>query len=133
VNQNPELQPDSLLFDADVWPELSVVEGDCAGLGFAEVAVGSKHQLGVVLDESDRDPLPRPTALDPARESLQLSHFTTAGDLSRAFQSIAWDSDELARQVTWTAPEQPGLVRFWLVVRDFRGGSANALRAVCVQ
>jgi hypothetical protein len=64
---------------------------------------------------------------------LQLSHFTTAGDLSRAFESIAWDSAELQRQVSWTAPKAPGLVRFWLVLRDFRGGSAFTERAACVQ
>jgi hypothetical protein len=77
--------------------------------------------------------LPRPTKLDPARESLQLAHFTTAGDLSRAFDTIAWNTDELSREVTWRAPSEPGLVRFWLVLRDFRGGSAFVERAVCVQ
>jgi hypothetical protein len=133
VNENPELQPDSIAFDSDVWPELPAVDGDCSGLGFVEVAVGSKHVITVALDESDRDPLPRPTKLDPSRESLQLSHFTTAGELSRAFDSVAWDSEELERQVSWTAPKQPGLVRFWLVLRDFRGGGAFTERAVCVQ
>lgn len=133
VNSNPELQPDSIAFDADSWPELPAVDGDCAGLGFVEVAASSKHSITVALDESDRDPLPRPSKLDPARESLQLSHFTTAGDLSRAFETIAWDSAELSRQVSWTAPKEPGLARFWLVLRDFRGGGAFTERAVCVQ
>ena len=77
--------------------------------------------------------MPRPTKLDPSRESLQLSHFTTAGELSRAFDSVPWDSEELERQVSWTAPKQPGLVRFWLVLRDFRGGGAFIERAACVQ
>jgi len=133
VNLNPELQPDSLAFDDAVWPELAAVDGDCAGLGFVEVAVGSAHRIAVQLDESDRDPLPRPSKLDPSRESLQLARFTTSGDLSRAFDTIAWDTDELAREATWTAPQEPGLARFWLVLRDFRGGSAFVERAVCVQ
>lgn len=133
VNENPELQPDGIVFDGDAWPELPAVDGDCTGLGFVEVAAGSKHLITVALDESDRDPLPRPSELDPSRESLQLSHFTTAGDLTRAFDTIAWDSEELERQVTWTAPKSPGLVRFWLVLRDFRGGSAFTERAACVQ
>ncbi len=133
VNSNPELQPDSIAFDGDTWPELPAVAGDCTGLGFVEVAAGSKHGITVALDESDRDALPRPSKLDPARESLQLSHFTTQGDLSRAFETIAWDSADLLRQVSWTAPKEPGLVRFWLVLRDFRGGSAFTERAVCVQ
>lgn len=133
VNSNPELQPDSIAFDGDSWPELPAVDSDCTGLGFVEVAVGSKHSISVALDEGDRDALPRPSQLDPARESLQLSHFTTSGDLSRAFETIAWDSAELSRQVSWTAPKLPGLVRFWLVLRDFRGGGAFTERAVCVQ
>jgi hypothetical protein len=83
--------------------------------------------------ERDRDPLPRPTKLDPSRESLQLAHFTTLGDLTRAFDTIAWDTDELSREVTWTAPLEPGLARFWLVLRDFRGGSAFVERSACVE
>jgi hypothetical protein len=133
VSSNPELQPDSIAFDAEVWPDLPAIDGDCAGLGFVEVAASSQHSLTVLLDDSDRDPLPRTSKLDPARESLQLSHFTTAGDLTRAFEMVAWDSDELQRQVSWTAPKEPGLVRFWLVLRDFRGGSDFTERAVCVQ
>jgi hypothetical protein len=133
VNLNPELQADSLTFDDGAWDELPVVDGDCAGLGFPEVSVSSEHRIALQLDESDRDTLPRPTKLDPARESLQLSHFATAGDLSRAFETIAWDSSELSRQVAWTAPKDAGLVRFWLVLRDFRGGGAFVERAVCVQ
>jgi hypothetical protein len=133
VNSNPELEPDGIAFDADAWPELPAVAGDCAGLGFLEVPASSKHDITVLLDESDRDPLPRPSELDPARESLQLSHFTTGGDLTRAFETIAWDSSVLERHVSWTAPKEPGLVRFWLVLRDFRGGGAFTERAVCVQ
>jgi hypothetical protein len=133
TNLNPELLPEDLTLDDEVWPELPAVDGDCAGLGFPEVAVSSKHRLGITLGEADRDPLLHPSRLDPARESLQLSHFTTAGDLEHAFQSIAWDSAELAREVNWTAPKEPGLTRFWLAVRDFRGGGAFAERAICVQ
>jgi hypothetical protein len=133
VNLNPELAPDAIAFDGDAWPELPASDGDCAELGFPEVAGKSKHELTVVLDPSTRDPLPRPSSLGPARESLQLAHFTTAGDLARAFDSIAWDAQDLTRRVAWTAPATPGLVRFWFVLRDFRGGSAFAERAVCVR
>jgi hypothetical protein len=133
VNQNPTLEPASLTFDGQEWPELAAVEGDCAGLGYVEVTAGSSHAFEVALSEDDRDALPHPEPLDPARESLQLSHFTTGGDLSRAFESIAWDSDELLRRTTWKAPKEPGLVRFWLVLRDFRGGADFLERDVCVQ
>jgi hypothetical protein len=132
VNSNPELDPDGIAFDAEPWPDVPAIEGDCAGLGFVEVAASSKHSITVLLDESARDPLPSSSELDPTRESLQLSHFTTAGDLSGAFETVAWDSAALQRQVGWTAPKEPGLARFWLVLRDFRGGSAFTERAVCV-
>ncbi len=133
VNLNPELQAESLSFDDAIWPDLAPLSGDCAGLGFPEVDAQSEHSLTVRLDESDRDVLPRPSELDPARESLQLSHFVSDGDISRAFESIAWDSAELSRTVTWKAPGAPGLVRFWFVLRDLRGGGAFATRAVCVK
>jgi hypothetical protein len=133
VNANPELDAEHIFFDDAMWPDQTAVDGDCAGLGFVEVAVGSEHRITVQLDESDRDPLPRASKLDPSRESLQLAHFATAGDLSRAFDTIAWDTDELRREVTWTAPQTPGLTRFWIVLRDFRGGSAFVERSACVQ
>lgn len=133
VNQNPELQPDSLGFDDDAWPAVAPVSGDCAGQGFVEVDPATTHTIQVQLDEEDRDALPHPDKLDPARESLQLSHFATDGDLGRAFESVAWDSEELGRSTTWKAPDATGLVRFWIVLRDFRGGGAWVERAVCVR
>ncbi|HEY6079006.1 MAG TPA: hypothetical protein VIW29_09400 [Polyangiaceae bacterium] len=133
VNHNPTLEPEAILFDGEPWSELPPAAGECAGLGYAEVEVGSAHTLEVALDAADRDALPRPSKLDPSRESLQLSHFTTDGDLSRAFESVAWDSDALLRRASWSAPAHTGLVRFWLVLRDFRGGSDFVQRAVCVR
>jgi hypothetical protein len=133
TNLNPTLEPESLRFDDEPWPDLPAVAGDCAGLGFAEVEAGSAHTLQVSLAESDRDALPHPTELDPRRESLQLSHFATAGELDRAFESIAWDSDDLVRRASWQAPGRAGLVRFWLVLRDLRGGSDFVERAICVR
>jgi hypothetical protein len=133
VNHSPTLEADSISFDGETWPELEAAPGDCAGLGYDEVAAGSSHSIEVALDAADRDALPHPSSLDPKRESLQLSHFATAGDLSRAFDAIEWDSDDLVRRASWTAPKQSGLVRFWLVLRDFRGGSDFTERAVCVR
>jgi hypothetical protein len=132
VNQNPTLEPASLTFDGQEWPDLPAVEGDCAGQGYVEVEAGSSHAFEVALSENDRDPVPHPQALDPVRESLQLSHFTTGGDLSRAFESIAWDSGELLRRTTWKAPKNAGLIRFWLILRDLRGGGDFVERSVCV-
>lgn len=133
VNFNPALQPEAIFFDDQEWPDIPVTDGDCGGLGLPEVEAGSRHTFEVDLDAGDRDALPQSSDLDPTRESLQLSHFTTGGDLSRAFETIHWDSDELVRVTSWTAPRQPGLVRFWLILRDFRGGSSFVTRSVCVQ
>lgn len=133
ANLNPELRSDSIELDEASWPALEPVAGDCGGLGFPEVDVGTQHSIAVRLEESDRDALPRSSELDPTRESLQLSHFISAGDVTRAFETIAWDSDALDRQVAWTAPDAPGLARFWFVLRDFRGGAAFTERAVCVR
>ncbi len=133
ANQNPELEPETIAFDGEPWPHVAAIDGDCRGLGLPEVEAGSTHRLDVALSEADRDPLLRASRLDPARESLQLSRFATDGDLSRAFESIAWDSRELLRSVTWKAPSRSGFVRFWLILRDFRGGGAFAERSVCVR
>lgn len=132
LNLNPNLQPEAILFDQQEWLDVPAVDGDCSGHGFPEVDTASSHTFMIELDRADRDPLPQSSELDPERESLQLSHFATAGDLSRAFQTIAWDSNDLARTATWTAPRERGLVHFWLVLRDFRGGSAFVTRSVCV-
>jgi hypothetical protein len=132
LNLNPTLQPESVLFDEQEWLDIPAVDGDCRGLGFPEVEPASSHTFVIELDRADRDPLPQSSELDPERESLQLSHFASAGDLSRAFQTIAWDSNDLSRATTWTAPRETGLVRFWLVLRDFRGGSSFVTRSVCV-
>jgi hypothetical protein len=131
VNYNPSIGEPS--FDGGPWPDLPAREGDCAGLGYAEVTPGSEHELGVRLSERDRDQLLGESALAPSRESLQLSHFVTAGELPHAFQVLGWEAEELARTSAWRAPERAGLVQFWLVLRDYRGGSDFTQRAVCVR
>jgi hypothetical protein len=133
VNTNPELQAEAITFDDAVWPDVPLTDGDCTGLGLPEVEPESTHAVEVELDESDRDPLLRNSELDPTRESLQLAHFVSGGDITRAFETIAWNGDELQRRVDWRAPKAPGLARIWFVLRDFRGGGAFAERAICVK
>lgn len=133
ANRNPELPAAALAFDDEPWPDLPLPDGACLGLGLPELAPDSTHELRVELAESDRDQLPATSSLEPTRETLQLSHFISAGDVTRAFETIAWNQDELSRRVSFTAPAEPGLVRIWFVLRDFRGGGAFASRAVCVR
>jgi hypothetical protein len=46
----------------------------------------------------------------------------SAGDITRAFETIAWDSDELNRSVRWKAPDAPGLTRVWSFCEIFAAG-----------
>jgi hypothetical protein len=129
-NRNPVLLADDITFDG-----ASMAEGrDCATL--PSVAHGSSHTLELRLDESDRDAVPQKTSADPPKEELQVSHFTTAGELERAFTVFEASDTGLVARVSWKAPTtapSDGLVRFFLVVRDLRGGSDFVERAVCME
>jgi len=129
VNYNPVLEPESVLFDGAPWAAGS----DCAILPAA--VPGSGHTLDLLLDEADREPLVAPTSVDPEREPLQASHFATGGELQRAFTVFHADQNDLTASVSWKAPDTAppsGLVRFFFVVRDSRGGTDWLERAVCV-
>ena len=109
------------------------------------VAAGSKdHVIGNTTDGSDREPytvvMGDPPVATPARESLQISQFTTAGKLKSQF-SFVEATDENATttvDVIWDAPaagEVPAagaVVTFTFVVRDDRGGTDWTSRTLCV-
>jgi hypothetical protein len=129
-NQNPTLDPQSVSFDADAWPS----GADCDST--PRVAPGTRHTLELVLNEADREPLVQATDLDPHRETLQISHFATGGELERAFSVVAPENERAVVRVAWRAPNtasaEERLVRFFLIVRDLRGGSDWIERAVCI-
>lgn len=134
-NTNPELEDDSLSFDGAPLSEVDLIsDGACERL--PQVRAGSGHQLGLRVDEADRDPLMPETDLDPSRESLQVAHFATAGELEDAFSVSNGAMPAGVVPVTWQAPESAAaagsLVRFFFVARDLRGGSDWLERAVCV-
>lgn len=73
------------------------------------------------------------------RETIQISHFSTAGELARVFSAIpVIDTVDNRLTVGWTTPRAekvpPGglVVHFAIVARDGRGGFALAERALCV-
>jgi hypothetical protein len=75
----------------------------------------------------------------PRRESLQFSHFASVGSFERAFSSVDEEDDDGAtRDIEWTPPlpmDVPAdgiVVRFWWVLRDLRGGTDVATRAICL-
>lgn len=135
VNTNPGFSDPAITLDGATWsaPSRELTLEDCAQGELPTLPAGSgKHALSIALESDARDALPKGHELDPDAESLLVSHFSSAGELERAFSSPA--QDEPVR-VTWKAParaEGPLLVRFWFVVRDFRGGSDFTERALCV-
>ena len=81
-----------------------------------------------------------PPAPVERREWLQISHFTTAGELDRSITAVEaedprespsvemkWDAPELAE-----VPAEGRVVRFTFVVRDMRGGVDWLGRSLCV-
>ena len=57
------------------------------------------------------------------REEMRVSWFATAGAFrdGRTGRTEA-EADEIETENVWTAPEQPGEVVLWVVLRDDRGG-----------
>jgi hypothetical protein len=136
ANLNPSFAEAELLLDGEPFPAPAVaLDTDCAGLGLVEVPAASAHRFVVGFPESARDPLLQSSDFATARESLLLSHFVSAGELDRAFSPIPAASAEIRAEVDWVAPDAGALgrlVRFWFVIRDLRGGSDFAERALCV-
>lgn len=136
INQNPDFPVDSLTLDGAPWPLSPTASEPCQGQGLPELPYSkSEHTFGIALPESARQPLVQKSSADPTRESLQLSHFASSGDLSSAFSQLIASDPANSVSVRWTAPSDvPAggrLVRFWFVARDGRGGSDFTERALC--
>ncbi len=138
TNAIPDVSARPLSFDGTAW-----TDGETCG-GVPAVALGSKgHTLVLTMLAEDREVY---TALDgdpPApvskRETLQVSSFTTAGELGRSFSYVEAEVEDATSdvEINWDAPDstpaEGPLVRFLLVVRDGRGGLSFVERAVCLQ
>jgi hypothetical protein len=109
------------------------------------VLAGSKdHVIGSTIEGSDREAYEAlvgdPPVATPARESLQISRFTTAGKLKSQFSFVEATNDDAMTSVdvTWEAPETADVaavgsaVTFIFVTRDNRGGMDSTTRALCV-
>jgi hypothetical protein len=142
ANHNPTADR-AFTFDDQVWPARAPGGDPCAA--GQHVAAGSKdHVIGNTTAGSDRESyttaLGDPPVTTPARESLQISQFTTAGKLKSQFSFVEATDDSAATtvRVKWDAPaftEVPatGLaVTFTFVTRDNRGGMSWTTRGVCV-
>lgn len=56
------------------------------------------------------------------RESLRVSWFATGGKFDHDATGRTADQTETFTQNVWTAPQTPGPIYFWAVLRDNRGG-----------
>jgi hypothetical protein len=139
-NLSPELAETELSFDNMPWTETSLHAESCAGQGLPTFHADEKeHDIEIVLGPNVRE-LYESQDERAALEELQLSHFVTAGELSRQF-SFVEPSDQSERprvQVKWTAPKAKKLVgesqtaSLTLIVRDMRGGIARTERVFCI-
>jgi hypothetical protein len=132
-NGNPTLSADSVTLDGAAWAPNDATAGCGAS---PTVSAGSTRSIGVKLQASDFDSLVQRSAEDPARETLLVSHFSSAGKLAHTLASLTPDTPELTSEVSWQAPPTAdpagSAVHFYFVVRDARGGEDFATRALCV-
>lgn len=141
ANRNPTIAGDALRIDDAAWPALpdGVLEDLCAepdAAGLPVIAPGAGVELAMTMPIDQRETFVAevgPTA-EPqtVREALFVSWFASSGSLERPLSAIEGETAEEAT-VTWTAPDEPGAARFWMVVRDGRDGAHWATRAVCVR
>jgi hypothetical protein len=91
------------------------------------VAAGAQVDLVYVFDGAERE----------AGESILLSTFVTAGELDRQYSDLRpEETTPKGVRIAWTAPgaDAAGIVvRFYVVLRDGRGGASFARFPVCVR
>jgi hypothetical protein len=68
---------------------------------------------------------PESRRVETRRESIRVSWFSTAGRFRDAVTGREEaEFEQTTTENSWTAPEQPGDVRVWAVIRDARGGQS---------
>lgn len=155
ANRRPTLDSDAARLDDLAWNDIGDAEPALHGCGTLGETPSLPHvvvpqgadapelTIAIATRSTDResytaiagDP-PSPREL---RETLQLSSYATAGELSTQFSFIEADDEAEVptAELTWTAPAFETLppdglrVRFTFVLRDGRGGLDATTRAVC--
>jgi hypothetical protein len=138
TNHNPSLTAATFTVGGAPWPagdDCAALPRFPAGAAAQPVAVTLAGQRELYQSTANAEGAPT-----ERRETIQLSHFTTAGKLPRqlSFIEAAEQSDPATLSVDWTPPpaaEVPaaGLtVRFFFVARDLRGGLDWTARTLCV-
>jgi len=143
-NRNPTLADDTLALDGAAWdapaagtPTLEAGEA-CLGQGLPELRVERRSSVVFELGGDDREALesePGTYAAHP-RESLVYTHLASHAGLDRAFSAIDYDATQLTFEVPFDAEQLPGedgeTLRFFLFVRDERGGVDWLMRQACL-
>lgn len=146
TNHNPSLADDRVLLDGAEWaaprdpsPPTWGCESEPHSSALPHVPGNEgEHRVTVVFAGDDRELLSTESSLSPGRETLYVSHLATDGVLEHYFDVVeATDASPTPEtHVSWTAPTQGDptgkRVRFYVVVRDGRGGADWTMREVCV-
>jgi hypothetical protein len=76
-----------------------------------------------------------PLALEVAirREAIGVTWYATEGQLDDARTGRSADDEQASSANVWTAPDEPGTVHLWVVLRDDRGGTGWAALDLAVQ
>lgn len=122
VNENPMLdETDIRIADQTALLQSVTAEPDCDD--FPELSPDETVIISISLDERARS--------SETDELLQISHFATKGRLER--QLTILDPDEsLEFELEFETPSEPGPIKFYLVVRDDRGGTSWVAFGACV-
>jgi hypothetical protein len=141
-NQNPSLGDDQLLIAGSPWLEAEAPPAGeaCGDSALARISAGQSAAVTFALVGDDREALesePGEYATHD-RESLVYTHVASHPGLDRAFSAIDFDSDQPSFELPFdfgqaAAPAPEGeTLRFFLVVRDERGGVDWLRRDACL-
>jgi hypothetical protein len=145
-NLNPSLDALTVLREGVEWlapdPEMLPPEEGCAddvpeGDPALHSVVPGAHAITLRYDASERE------EVEGEPEDLELTVYTTAGEMERRFTlfdgSDPGEDGVLEGALEWDPPKPADiptagqLVRFFITIRDQRGGFALTERAVCVR
>lgn len=142
-NRNPSLDGARVELDGKPLPTVSDerLPNNCADDGSLPQieADGKQHTLTIQLASDPREQYQDDEGRANVREQLQLSHFSTAGELERQYTFIEPSASAARPSASqkWTAPKQKDvpaggkLVRIVTVLRDLRGGFAASEHQLC--
>lgn len=147
MNRRPELG--EITFAGETWEQVDVEGAEsCVGLDLPSVAVEDMElEIGAATTEASierfSELVGNPPVLEEVDERLYFSVVTTEGQLERQYSNVAEGETEII--VEWKPPSSEDadfdelvipdggkVVRFWMVLRDRRGGAIATERALCL-